>query len=252
MSWGIADKTAVVTGAAAGIGAAIAKQLSDAGAVVYGLDLDWVQSSSDSPVTQVSVDVADQAAVAASLAEIADARGGLDILVNNAGAMRARDRFTDFSAEDWLSIMAVNVYGVFYCTSAAVEYMEGREGAVVNTASIAGRNGRTLSPPYAASKAAVINLTRSSALALAPHGIRVNAVAPGIIDTDFNIRLGQQFGPRDGLTPEEFVARRVEMVPLGRLGKPDEVANVVCFLASPLSSYLTGQTINVDGGVLMN
>src|SRR5262245_35210544 len=252
MNWGVADKTAVVTGAATGIGAAIAKQLSDVGAIVYGLDLHWGQSSADGPVTQASVDVADQAAVASALAEIADVRGGLDILVNNAGTSRARYRFTDFGAEDWLTIMAVNVYGVFYCTSAAVEYMEERDGAIVNIASIAGRNGRTLSPPYAASKAAVINLTRSSALALAPYGIRVNAVAPGIINTDFNLRLGQQFGPRDGLTPEEFVARRAEIVPLGRLGKPEDVANVVCFLASPLSSYLTGQTINVDGGILMD
>jgi NAD(P)-dependent dehydrogenase (short-subunit alcohol dehydrogenase family) len=126
------------------------------------------------------------------------------------------------------------------------------EGAIVNIASIAGRNGRTLSPPYAASKAAVINITRCAALTLASKGVRVNAVAPGIIDTDFNRRLGAQFGPRDGLTPEQYVAKRVEMVPLGRIGTADDIARVVCFLASPHAGYVTGQTLNVDGGIVMD
>src|SRR5262249_46296020 len=115
-----------------------------------------------------------------------------------------------------------------------------------------GRDGRTFSPPYAASKAAVISLTRSTALQLARYGIRVNAVCPGIVDTDFNLRLGAQFGPEQGLTPEEFVAKRAENVPLGRIGKPDDVADVICFLASTAARYITGQSINVDGGLVLS
>jgi meso-butanediol dehydrogenase/(S,S)-butanediol dehydrogenase/diacetyl reductase len=255
MDWGLSGKTALVTGAAAGIGATIAQHLADSGARVFGSDLAWpagAGSGSGSP-TPLTVDVTDRSAVRAAVARIAAEAGGLDVLVNNAGTMRARDGFFDYDETDWRAILDVNASGVFFCLQAAAEIMSERGGgAIVNIASIAGRNGRTLSPPYAASKAAVINITRSAASTLAPKGIRVNAVAPGIIDTDFNRRLGEQFGPRDGLTPEQYVAKRAEIVPLGRIGTPDDVARVVCFLASPYAGYVTGQTLNVDGGIVMD
>jgi NAD(P)-dependent dehydrogenase (short-subunit alcohol dehydrogenase family) len=255
MDWGLTGKTAVVTGAAAGIGAAIARHLADAGARVFGADLAWPGgegSTGESP-TPVKLDVTDRSAVRAAVARIAAEAGGLDVLVNCAGTMRARDGFFDYDEGDWRSILDVNASGLFFCLQAGAEMMSERGGgAIVNIASIAGRNGRTLSPPYAASKAAVINITRSAAATLAPKGVRVNAVAPGIIDTEFNRRLGEQFGPRDGLTPEQYVAKRAEIVPLGRIGTVDDVAGVVCFLASPHAGYVTGQTLNVDGGIVMD
>jgi NAD(P)-dependent dehydrogenase (short-subunit alcohol dehydrogenase family) len=141
---------------------------------------------------------------------------------------------------------------VFACIQEAARAMGARGGAIVNVASVAGRDGKTLSPPYAASKAAVINLTRSTARLLAPQGIRVNAVCPGLIDTEFNARLGRQLGPAEGLTAEEFVAKRAETIPIGRIGTADDVARVVCFLASPAAGYVTGQSVNVDGGWVMS
>jgi NAD(P)-dependent dehydrogenase (short-subunit alcohol dehydrogenase family) len=255
MDWGLTGKTALVTGAAAGIGAGIARHFSDAGARVFGADLAWPEGErTETPsLTPVALDVTDREAVRSAVQRIAEEANGLHVLVNNAGTMRARDSFFEYDGNDWESMLTVNASGLFFCVQAAAEVMSERgEGAIINVASIAGRNGRTLSPPYAASKAAVINITRSAALALASKGIRVNAVAPGIIDTGFNRRLGAQFGPREGLTPEEYVAKRAEIVPLGRVGTPDDVARVVCFLASPHSGYVTGQTLNVDGGIVMD
>jgi NAD(P)-dependent dehydrogenase (short-subunit alcohol dehydrogenase family) len=168
--------------------------------------------------------------------------------------MRARDSIFDYDESDWESTLAVNTSGLFFCLQAAAKVMREHRsaGSIVNVASGAGRTGRTFSPPYAASKAAVINITRSSALTLAADGIRVNAVAPGLIDTEFNRRLGVQFGESLGMTPEQHLSKRAEPVPLGRVGTAADVARVICFLASPLASYVTGQTVNVDGGLVLS
>lgn len=255
MDWGFGGKTVLVTGAAAGIGSEIARHFVDAGARVFGADREWPEADDESgAVTQIAVDVRDRDAVRAAVNHVTRESGGLDVLVNNAGTMRARDSIFDYDEDDWRTILEVNASGLFFCLQAGAQAMSerGAGGAIVNLASTAGRNGKTLSPPYAASKAAVINITRSSALMLASEGIRVNAVAPGIIDTDFNRRLGAQFGPRDGLSPEEFVAKRAAVVPLGRIGTATDVARVVCFLASPFADYVTGQTLNVDGGIVLD
>jgi NAD(P)-dependent dehydrogenase (short-subunit alcohol dehydrogenase family) len=254
MDWGVDGKVVLVTGAAAGIGAEIVRQFADAGARVYGADKDWTSTTETRAVTTLTLDVSDRAAVHDAVGRVAEDAAGLDIVVNNAGTMRARDSIFDYDESDWNSTLAVNTSGLFYCLQAAAKIMRERAsgGSIVNVASGAGRTGRTFSPPYAASKAAVINITRSSALVLAPDAIRVNAVAPGLIDTEFNRRLGVQFGESLGLTPQEHLMKRAEPVPLGRVGTAADVARVICFLASPFASYVTGQTVNVDGGLVLS
>ena len=251
MNWELEGRVALVTGAAAGIGSAIASALHDAGAIVHGADLAWKAEGTELAARH-DLDVTDRPAVRAILQRIAATHGALDILVNCAGAMRARDDVYDYDEADWELIVGVDARGTFVCMQEATRVLTRQDGGtIVNVASVAGREGRTYSPPYAASKAAVINLTRSMARQLAPR-IRVNAVCPGLIATEFNLRLGRQFGPARGMTPEEFVAWRAEGIPLGRAGQPEDVADVVCFLVSPAARYLTGQSINVDGGIVMS
>jgi NAD(P)-dependent dehydrogenase (short-subunit alcohol dehydrogenase family) len=253
MDWGLDGQTALVTGAAAGIGRAVVQELAGAGARVYGADRAWAGEDDDHDCVRIDLDVTDRGAINDAISRIIDEASSLDVLVNNAGTTVAYESIFDYDEEDWRSLVAVNQTGLFLCLQAAAVHMVAqRRGAIVNVASIAGRNGRTLSVPYGATKAAVINITRSTALALAASDVRVNAVAPGTIDTAFNLRLGAQFGAKQGLTPEQYVESLAERVPLRRLGSPTEVARVICFLASPQASYVTGQTINVDGGILMD
>jgi meso-butanediol dehydrogenase/(S,S)-butanediol dehydrogenase/diacetyl reductase len=135
--------------------------------------------------------------------------------------------------------------------AAARVMKEQRSGTIINIASVAGRGTHSLSPPYAASKATAIIVAQQAARVLAPYGITVNSVCPGLIDTDFNQRLDDQIGVRQqGLEPGEYIRQRIATIPLGRIGTPQDVANVVVFLASPPASYITGQQITVDGGIL--
>jgi NAD(P)-dependent dehydrogenase (short-subunit alcohol dehydrogenase family) len=251
VSWDIEGQVALVTGAGAGIGAAVARHLAASGAQVYGADRAWT-GETDSRVRRVDLDVTDESEVRGAIDGVWSEVGRLDILVNNAGTMVARD-FFDYDFADWQTVYSVNVFGLFACLQAAAGHMAAAgSGSIVNIASTAARTGRTLSPPYASSKAAVMNITRAAALELAGSGVRVNAVCPGLIDTEFNRRLGEQFAPAAGLTPEEFLAKRAESIPLARVGTVDDVARAVCFLASPRSSYVTGQALNVDGGVVLS
>ena len=254
MTWGVAGQSVIVTGAASGIGAAVADAFAAAGARVLGLDIDWPTGRTGACDATLDLDVTDPAGVRGAVDHALDLHGSPDVLVNSAGIMRARDSFFDFDEADWRAMYDVNVVGTVTCLQAVAASMRAAErgGAIVNVASIAGRSGRTFSPPYAASKAAVINLTRSAAAALAPHGIRVNAVAPGIVDTDMTRRIAEQVSRDRGLTPGEFATRRLDEVPLGRIGTAAEVAQAVLFLASPQAGYVTGQTLNVDGGLECN
>jgi meso-butanediol dehydrogenase/(S,S)-butanediol dehydrogenase/diacetyl reductase len=249
-------KVAVVTGAANGNGRAIALRLAREGAAIVVNDID--EAGADAVVAEVAAtgraiavvgDVAAKATWDAIVARAVADLGGLDILVNNAGLIRPYP-FGEVTGADWDLTLAVNARSVLFGTQAAAAVM-GEGASIVNISSVAGRGAPTLSPPYAASKAAVISLTISAARALAPRGIRVNAVCPGIIDTAFNWKLDELLGQQgQGLPPGEFLRRRVETVPLGRIGTPDDVAGVVAFLVGPDASYITGQSLNIDGGLV--
>jgi NAD(P)-dependent dehydrogenase (short-subunit alcohol dehydrogenase family) len=250
---GLAGKRALITGAGNGIGRAIAFELARQGAALALVDIDGPAAeataaqlrSTGCAVAVAVADVSDAAAVRAAVSAF-EARGEpLDILVNNAGIARLGSLLS-ISDQDWRDTFAVNVDGMFHATRAVVPGMVARRrGAVVNLASWLGRRGNALFGAYAASKFAVIGLTQSLAAEVAPCGVRVNAVCPGIIaDTPMRLAL-EQAGAAAGLPPTE---ERVKAIPLGRAGTPDDVAKVVVFLASEAAAYVTGAAYDVSGG----
>jgi NAD(P)-dependent dehydrogenase (short-subunit alcohol dehydrogenase family) len=255
----LAGRVALVTGAGEGIGRATALALAEAGADVVVNDLRLEAAADTAAAVEklgrrglaVAADVAVVAEVERLFEQTAAAMGRLDVLVNNAGLIRPTG-FGHVTEADWDQTFAVNAKGVFFCMQAGAPLLAfGGGGAIVNLASIAGRGSATLSLPYAASKAAVISLTQQAARVLAARKVRVNAICPGIVNTAFNWRLDELIGVQQRrLAPGEFLRERAASVPLGRLAEPEEIAGVVVFLASPAGSYITGQTITVDGGFL--
>jgi NAD(P)-dependent dehydrogenase (short-subunit alcohol dehydrogenase family) len=246
----------LVTGAGAGNGRAIALRLAAEGAAIAVNDISadgasatvkLLEESGARAVAAVG-DVSKHPDLVSIIGTTTGAFGRLDILVNNAGLIRPTP-FGDVSDADWDITFNVNARSVFFLSQEAAKVMPSGS-AIVNISSTAGRGVPTLSPPYAASKAAVISITQSTARALAPQGIRVNAVCPGIIETDFNTRLDQLIGvEQQSMEPGEFLRKRAETVLMKRLGTAEEVAAVVAFLAGPDASYITGQGVNVDGGI---
>lgn len=234
----------MVTGGARGIGAAIARRLADDGVSVAILDLPGdagPAAAAELGGTFVGVDLADAAAAMAAVDEAADALGGVDILVNNAGILRFAS-LLDLTVDDWDRTLAINARATVFTMQAAARAMiaQGGGGAIVNIASMAAKTGGLNELGYAASKAAVVSVTRSAAADLGPHQITVNSLCPGYILTEMGAAT----------RTEEDVAAWSAKSPLGRLGAPQDVAGFVRFLVSPDATYLTGQAFNVTGGMI--
>ncbi|HEX2171362.1 MAG TPA: SDR family NAD(P)-dependent oxidoreductase [Dehalococcoidia bacterium] len=255
----VQDKIALVTGAGRGIGRAIALTLAREGAHLAIADIrekeaelvaEKVRALGREAIT-VPVDVTQRAAVEAMIQGVADRWGRLDILCNNAGIVQVKP-LLDLSDDDWDQMFAVNTKGVFLCTQAGAKLMmRTGNGRIINTASIAGKHATASFAHYAASKAAVISLTQSTARALARYQITVNADCPGIVDTAMWEYIDDAIGGRRGLEKGAALRRELESVPLRRVEDPQDVANLVLFLASDEANYMTGQAINVDGGLVM-
>lgn len=230
------NKVVLVTGAAGGIGGALVTELTKYEAKVYGTDI-----SGKTENNFFQGDITDQSFINYMVDEIIRKQGRIDVLVNNAG-IYLRTPVKDITKEEWENLMDINLTSVFLLTQKVIGIMiKQQSGSIVSLASVAGKVGGLIAGAhYAASKAAIECLTKSLAKLGAPHGVRVNAVAPGIIDTSM----------QDGV-PVAQMDFLMKSIPMGRLGTPLEVANAIMFLASNMSSYMTGQNISVNGGTYM-
>src|SRR5438270_4353520 len=250
-------KIAIVTGGAQGMGRAIALRYAQEGAAVVIGDLKQADAQKvvdeiaggNGKAMAVAVDVRNQQQVQAMIDAAVNQFGGLDILVNNAGVGKIIP-FLDTTEQDWDFMFDVNCKGLLWCSQAAARVMieQGRGGKIVNLASQAGRRGEALVLAYCASKACVISMTQSMALALAPHRINVNAIAPGIVDTPFWDEVDKQFAGLLNMSVGEPKRKFAAAIPLGRIEQPDDITGAAVFLASSDSDYMTQQCINVDGG----
>ena len=233
-------RVALVTGGAQGIGRAIAQRLADAGATVVIGDLRDPADGSE----WVELDVTSSDSVASCIDQVVADHGGLHIVVNNAGIMFEEDIETH-SETSWQKMLDVNLTGPFLVTKAAVPYLKASKGAIVNVGSIEGFSCNPGHAAYAATKAGVHGLTGALAVDLGPFGIRANAVAPGWIDTELNSSFVDRHPDRD-----EVVRQLAELHPVGHIGDPADVGDVVVWLASDEARFVTGQVITVDGGRL--
>jgi len=249
----LTGKVAIVTGASSGIGHATALSLANCGAAVavnyhnneIGAELlrrQIVANGGKAVAIQADVTVASD--VESLVKRTVEEFGTVDILVNNAGSLIERLRLLEMSEERWDQVVDLNLKSAFLCCKAVASLMmERKTGAIINLSSIAGRNGGALgSLHYSSAKGGLISFTKGLAKELAPFGIRVNAVSPGVIDTPYH----EQF------SSPEMMKNYVNAIPLGRVGNSDDVAKVIAFLASDAASYLVGETIEVNGGMYMD
>lgn len=256
----LVGKRALVTGAGGGIGAAIARRLGQAGAVVVLSDLPGpaLEQASDAAartgahVVQLAADLSDDTEASALPVRARDDVGGLDLLVNCAGVMQTKP-FADLTVHDWRRVVDTNLTAVFLVTQSAAKLMAAQgAGSVVTVASVAARSGRPNSAHYAATKTALLSLTKSAAMAFAPD-VRFNAVCPGVFLTPMWDAIMQERDERFGAgSGDDYLNEVLREVPLSRAGSVEELASVVTFLLSDHASYITGQAINVDGGLEMN
>lgn len=242
-------RTAFVTGGNRGIGRAVVRRLAAEG---WSVGINYLQArdqalaleselrSQGHEVLAVQADVADRAAITAAVTRVETAFGPVSLLVNNAGTAQ-QCLFQDIEEDFWRRIFAVNVDGAFHTIQAVLPHMlHEKTGSIVNISSIWGQRGASCETAYSATKAALIGLTRSLAMELAPSGIRVNCVAPGVIRTDMVEVLGR-----------ETMEALAEETPMGRLGAPEEIAEAVAFLAGDKAGFITGQVLTADGGFIL-
>jgi 3-oxoacyl-[acyl-carrier protein] reductase len=247
MSGKLNGQVALVTGASRGIGRAIAERLAAEGALVV---INYVQNQAAAESAKAAIesaggradlarfDIANGAEVTSAIAKIQEQHGKIDILVNNAG-LAIDNLLLRLKEEEWDQVLGVNLKGVFLCTKAVTRSMlRQRSGRIINLTSVVAQTGNPGQSAYTAAKAGVIGLTKTMAKELASRSITVNAVAPGFIETDMT-----------GTLPEEVKTGYLSLIPVGRWGSTAEVAETVVFLASPLAGYITGQVINVNGGM---
>jgi NAD(P)-dependent dehydrogenase (short-subunit alcohol dehydrogenase family) len=258
----ISGRTVLITGAARGIGAACARRLAGDGAKLVLADVDGAgveELAAELGQVAVRADVTKPDDIARMIEEPYRRWGRLDVLFNNAGVIRVQPMFEVTEAE-WDHVMDVNLRAVFFVLQAAARRMvtqapmSGSElrGKLIQTASIASyRGGNHLMTPYSASKAGVVSLTRSAAQLLAPERVTSNCICPGAVETPMWEQIDREWGALEGLGQGEAWKRRIRHIPLGRPERAEDVANVVAFLAGPDSDYMTGQAINVDGGIVM-
>ncbi|WP_028067499.1 acetoin reductase [Solirubrobacter soli] len=246
----------VVTGGARGIGRGIALRLSDDGHDVAVADLPSMRPETDAVAAEVSglaldVDVSDPAQVDEMIGAVVERFGRLDVMVANAGIAQVAP-LLDVTPEDFDRLMAVNLRGVFLCYTAAARQMiaQGGGGKIIGAASIAAHKGFGMLGHYSASKFAVRGLTQAAAQEWAQHGITVNAYCPGIVGTAMWELIDEKLAEHMGLQKGEALAQFSELITLGRVETPDDVASFVSYLASPDSDYMTGQSVMIDGGVL--
>ncbi|HCV22037.1 MAG TPA: SDR family NAD(P)-dependent oxidoreductase [Candidatus Latescibacteria bacterium] len=246
MSGRLQGRTALVTGGARGIGAAICTCFSAEGAKVAVADIDTegaaaMAATLSSGSFSLPLDVANVAACRAGVTKVIEEFGHLDILVNNAGYL-VFTTAQDCDEETWDRLLAINLRGPFFCAQAVMPHMQDRgKGVIINMSSLAAKNGGIAAgPPYSAAKAGVSNLTVHLARILAPHGVRVNAIAPGVIDTQMT----------RGLSPDH--AALAQQIPLGSKGHPEDVARCALFLASDDATHITGEIVDVNGGLHMD
>ena len=242
------DKVALITGAANGIGLAASEVFAKEGAKVAMADFNTEHGEKRAEelrekgyeVTFFQVNVTDRPSVDQMVAKVRETYGNIDVLINNAGITRDA-MLSKLTIEDFRAVMDVNLTGVFHCTQAVLPSMiENGKGKIINTSSVSGVYGNIGQTNYAATKAGVVGMTKTWAKELGRKGITVNAVAPGFIETGMTAKV-----------PEKILDQMKQIVPLARLGKPEDIANAYLFLASDESNYINGTVLHVDGGIMM-
>jgi NAD(P)-dependent dehydrogenase (short-subunit alcohol dehydrogenase family) len=260
MSHRLANQVAIITGASRGIGLAIAKAYAAEGATLCLMAtdtarLDEVKDSLDLSADQimtVGLNVTDREACFRAVDAVTARFGRVDVLVNNAGVYRSKS-FLDYSAKDFQDMLDVNLFGVLHFMQACLPGMQERKhGRIINMASTAGKWGSRNQSAYNVSKHAVVGITRCVALEASPYAVTVNAICPGFIQTDMVEALKKQVAQTTGVSTEEMVKAALTRVPLGRVLNPSEIAGLAVYLGSAESSGMTGQSIHVDGGMVLS